>query len=81
MLEHLPSTGIHSSAEWFGNDHLTDLHIWQVGVGKFAAIVGVVAHHPKTAEEYRQALKIHEELVHVTVEVQTCQDHEIIKCG
>jgi len=39
---------------------------------KFAAIVSVVAHRPKTPDEYRQALKIHEELVHVTIEVQTC---------
>jgi hypothetical protein len=27
---------------------------------------------------YRAALKIHEELVHVTVEVQACQDHETV---
>jgi len=56
-----------------GDAKITDLHIWQVGVGKFAAIVSVVAHHPKTPEEYRAALKIHEELVHVTVEVQKCE--------
>jgi len=53
---------------------ITDLHIWQVGVNKFAAIISVVAHHPKTPAEYRQALKIHEELVHVSVEVQLCHD-------
>jgi cation diffusion facilitator family transporter len=51
---------------------IADLHIWQVGVNKFAAIISVVAHHPKTPDEYRNALKVHEELVHVTVEVQTC---------
>jgi len=51
---------------------IADLHIWQVGVNKFAAIISVVAHHPKTPDEYRQKLKIHEELVHVNVEVQTC---------
>ena len=50
---------------------IADLHIWQVGVNKFAAILSVVAHHPKTAAEYREALRIHEELVHLTVEVQT----------
>ena len=26
---------------------LTDLHVWQVGAGKFAAIVSIVAHDPK----------------------------------
>jgi Co/Zn/Cd efflux system component len=56
---------------------INDLHVWQLGVDKFAAIIGVVAHHPKTPDEYRQSLKLHEELVHVTIEVQTCaDDHE-----
>jgi Co/Zn/Cd efflux system component len=64
-----------------GDSVITDPHIWQVGVGKFAAIVSEVAHHPKTPEEYRCALKIREELVHVTVEVQMCHDHETVKCG
>ena len=56
-----------------GDSKITDLHIWQVGVNKFAAIVSVVAHSPKTPDEYRRALKIHEELVHVNVEIQTCE--------
>jgi hypothetical protein len=47
-----------------------------VGVNKFAAIISVVAHHPKTPDDYRQALRIHEELMHVTVEVQTCRPEE-----
>jgi cation diffusion facilitator family transporter len=66
---------IREGIESDGDSVITDLHIWQVGVGKFAAIVSVVAHHPKTSEEYRAALKIHEELVHVTVEVQMCHEH------
>jgi cation diffusion facilitator family transporter len=57
-----------------GDTKITDLHIWQVGVNKFAAIISVVAHHPKTPAEYRQVLKIHEELVHVSVEVQLCHE-------
>jgi len=32
---------------------VTDLHVWQVGVGKFAAIVSIVAHEPKTSDLYR----------------------------
>jgi cation diffusion facilitator family transporter len=55
-----------------GDSKITDLHIWQVGVNQFAAVISVVAHNPKTPEEYRRALKIHEELVHVNVEVQRC---------
>ncbi len=67
---------IREGIESDGDSVISDLHIWQVGAGKFAAIVCVVAHHPKTPEEYRAALKIHEELVHVTVEVQLCHENE-----
>jgi cation diffusion facilitator family transporter len=72
---------IHEGIENDGDSVITDLHIWQVGVGKFAAIISVVAHHPKTPEEYRAALKNHEELVHVTVEVQMCHEHPNVKCA
>jgi cation diffusion facilitator family transporter len=59
------------------NDSIvTDLHVWQVGSGKFAAIVSIVAHEPKPCESYRALLREHEELVHVTIETQQCHDHE-----
>jgi len=51
---------------------ISDLHIWQVGVGKFAAIISVVADELRTPSFYKQPLKQHEELVHVTVEVEKC---------
>jgi cation diffusion facilitator family transporter len=56
---------------------VTDLHVWQVGAGKFAAIVSIVAHDPKPAETYRALFREHEELVHVTVEVQLCHEYEV----
>lgn len=59
-----------------GDSLVTDLHIWQVGAGKFAAIVSIVAHDPKPAETYRKLFREHDELVHVTVEVQLCNEHE-----
>jgi Co/Zn/Cd efflux system component len=59
-----------------GDSIVTDLHVWQVGVGKFAAIVSIVAHEPKTSDQYRDLLREHEELVHVTIETQHCrEDH------
>lgn len=65
---------IREGIEADGDTRISDLHIWQVGAGKFAAIIGVVAHQPRLPEEYRAALKMHEELVHVTVEVQRCRE-------
>ncbi len=51
---------------------VADLHVWQLAVNKFAAVVSVVAHEPKTPAAYKQLLRQHEELVHVTIEVNPC---------
>jgi cation diffusion facilitator family transporter len=68
---------IRKSIESDGDSVITDLHIWQVGSNKFAAIISLVAHHPKSLEAYKAPLKEHEELVHVTVEIHQCEDdHE-----
>ena len=51
---------------------ITDLHIWQIGAHKFAAIISLVSRDPKSPAAYKKALQQHEELVHVTVEVHQC---------
>jgi len=68
---------IRKAIESDGDALITDLHIWQIGVQKFAAIVSVVAHDPKPPAAYKESLKEHEELVHVTVEVHQCQREEV----
>ena len=67
---------IHKAVESDGDARIADLHIWQIGVKKFAAIISVVAHDPKPPAAYKEPLKEHEELVHVTVEVQRCEAAE-----
>lgn len=81
LLDRTPETSdlpdvMRRDVEADGDSLITDLHIWQVGAGKFAAIVSIVAHHPKPVETYRALFREHEELVHVTVEVQACHEHE-----
>jgi len=49
---------------------ISDLHVWQVVAGEFAAIVCIVAHNPKPAEAYQEGFREHAELVHVTVDVR-----------
>jgi cation diffusion facilitator family transporter len=56
---------------------IADLHIWQVAMDKFAAIISVVAHEPKSPKAYKDLLREHEELVHVTIEVNSCDEHEV----
>lgn len=70
---------IRRAVESDGDAIVTDLHVWQVGAGKFAAIVSIVAHEPKTSDDYRDRLRGHHELVHVTIETQHCrEDHESV---
>lgn len=48
---------------------ITDLHVWQVGNGKYACILGIATADAVGPDYFRQRLTIHQELVHVTVEV------------
>lgn len=51
-----------------GDTRITDLHVWRVGPGKYAAIVSLVAEAPFPPAHYAGKVRIHEELVHVTIE-------------
>ncbi|SRR5712692_633510 len=80
LLDRTPASSdlpdeIRGAVESDGDSIVADLHVWQVGVGKFAAIVSIVAHEPKTSEAYRDLLRQHEDLVHVTIETQVCHEH------
>jgi len=49
---------------------VTDLHVWQVGPGHFAAIVSLVVGEPREPAHYKALLGHIHELAHVTIEVQ-----------
>jgi len=51
-----------------GDARIVDLHVWRVGPGKFAAIVSLVAERPLPPLDYARRVRVHEELVHLTVE-------------
>ena len=48
---------------------IADLHVWQVGKGKYACILSLVTTADVAPDYFKQALAVHEELVHVTVEL------------
>ena len=79
LVDRTPATSdlpdeIRKAVESDGDSIVSDLHVWRVGSGKFAAIVSIVAHEPKTSEDYRDLLRVHQELVHVTIETQVCHE-------
>ena len=48
---------------------ITDLHLWRVGKNKYACIVTLATDAHITPDAVRALLSVHEELVHVSVEI------------
>lgn len=48
---------------------LLDLHLWQVGQGKYACLLSLLTTEEGSADYFKRHLAEHEELVHITVEV------------
>jgi cation diffusion facilitator family transporter len=73
LLDRTPDTDlcaqIRKAVESEEGCELADLHVWQVGVGQYSAIVSIVARDPKPPQHYHRIFSEHEELRHVTVEV------------
>ena len=56
-------------AEYGNTVHLTDLHVSRVGKGKFSCFVAIKTQIAISADQIREAIAIHEEIVHISVEV------------
>ncbi len=73
LLDRTPETDlkqeIRKAVEADEGTKVTDLHVWQIGVGQFSATVSILAREPRTPEHYRRILSEHEELRHVTIEI------------
>jgi cation diffusion facilitator family transporter len=53
---------------------VTDLHLWRVGRAQYSCILSVVTHQAHTADQYKAALQAFPQLVHVTAEVNRCDE-------
>ena len=63
---------IREAVEGDGDSQVSDLHVLRVGLNEFAVVLSVVTDEPRSPEEYKERLRQHEELAHVTVEVNRC---------
>lgn len=52
---------------------ITDLHVWRVGKGKYACILSLTVANAVEPDYFKQQISVHEELAHVTVEVNHCR--------
>jgi cation diffusion facilitator family transporter len=48
---------------------LSDLHVWRVGKGKYACILSLATDNEASPEYFKQQLSIHQELVHISIEI------------
>jgi cation diffusion facilitator family transporter len=54
------------------NAHISDLHVWRVGKGKYACILSLVTKDEVEPDYFKRQLSVHEELIHISVEVNRC---------
>lgn len=48
---------------------IVDIHVWHVGKGKYSCILSLEVEEEIDSEYFKNELSIHEELVHITIEV------------
>lgn len=67
---------VRSQIEAHSDNRVTDLHLWAVGPGIFAAEIALVTSEPHPPEHYRKLLSRRLHLVHTTFEVRHCTEHQ-----
>jgi len=65
---------IQKAVEADADNRVADLHIWRVGPRHLAAIVSVVTHEPREPSHYKELLRQFDDLAHVTIEVERCNE-------
>jgi len=63
-------TGIRVAIESSGDDTVTDLHVWEIGPGVYAAEIVITSRRPTTPAAYRARIPAHLGVGHVTIEVR-----------
>jgi cation diffusion facilitator family transporter len=66
---------LRAAVEGTSTDRVTDLHLWSIGHGIFAAELAVVSDTPQPPEYYKARIPSALNIVHATVEVHRCNEH------
>ncbi len=65
---------LRASIEKNSTDRITDLHLWSIGHGIFAAEIAIVSDELKSPDYYKSLIPQQLDIVHATVEVHACRD-------
>lgn len=63
-----------------GHDRVSDLHVWSIGSGGYAAAITVVSAVPMPPTHYRSRIPAAAGIVHATIEVHRCEGHDPHDC-
>lgn len=63
---------VRRAIEGDGDSRVADLHVWSIGPDTYATCLTVVAHEPRSPEQYRELLRVDARLRHATIEVHRC---------
>jgi cation diffusion facilitator family transporter len=66
---------IRMAIESDGDNRISDMHVWSVGPGLYAAEIAIVSSRPLDPDDYYRLLPGELGLVHVTVETRRCAAH------
>lgn len=67
-------TRIRESIEWHSTDRITDLHVWSIGIGIYAAEIAIISDNPKTPWDYKSLFPADLGITHINVEVHINPD-------
>jgi cation diffusion facilitator family transporter len=63
---------IQNKIESEDDNKVSDIHVWKVGPGHYAAIISIVTHAPKGASHYKNMISEFSDISHLTIEVNEC---------
>lgn len=66
---------LQESIEKDTTDRVSDLHVWSIGHGIFAAEIAIVSDAPNSPGYYKSLIPAELAIAHATVEIQRCEDH------
>lgn len=75
QTEERHAIALRESIEGHSTDRVTDLHVWSIGHGIFAAEIAIVSDAPKNPDQYKSLIPPSLKIVHATVEVHRCDQH------
>ena len=65
-------SSLREAIETDSTDIVTDVHVWSIGHGIFAAELAIASKDPKTPDQYKSLIPSALKIVHATVEVNRC---------